>query len=152
MDTATKGTSMPRMHRTMGNLIALIAIAGAVMLWGCPDHTEQATVADVNNEAFTFPSGAVFHPALANSAATLTFTNNASTFTLSSPEGTAAGTNTFGSCILAVTTSTYPLGAGPQATDVLTLNQCDFDNTDNTLTVSNGSLTATSAAGVASAS
>jgi len=140
---------MLRIHRIMGRLIALIAIAGAVMLGGCPDHTEQATAADVNNEAFTFPSGAVFHPALANSATTLTFTNNAANFTLSSPEGTAAGTNTFGSCMLTVTTSTYPPGAGPQATDVLTMDPCDFDNTANTLTVSHDSLTATSAAGVA---
>ena len=126
MDTAPQGTSMPRMHRTIANMIGLLAIAGAVMLGGCPDHTEHATVADVNNEAFTFPSGAVFHPALATSAKTLTFTNNATTFTLSSPAGKAAGTNTLGSCILAVTTSTYPLGAGPQATDVLTLHPCDF--------------------------
>jgi hypothetical protein len=140
------------MHWTMGSLIALIAIAGAVMLWGCPDHTEHATVADVNNEAFTFPSGAVFHPALAQSATTLTFTQNATTFTLASAAGMATGTNTFGSCILAVTTSTYPQGAGPQVTDALTLHPCDFDNTDNTLTVSNGSLTTTSAAGVAVAS
>jgi hypothetical protein len=143
---------MPRMQRTMGSLIALIVIAGAVMLGGCPDHTEHATVADVNNAAFTFPSGAVFHPALAQSATTLTFTQNATTFTLASSAGTATGTNTFGSCLLVVTTSTYPLGAGPQATDVLTLHPCDFDNTDNTLTVSNGSLTATSTAGVAVAS
>jgi hypothetical protein len=106
----------------------------------------------VNNEAFTFPSGAVFHPALAQSATTLTFTNNAATFTLTSAAGMAAGTTTLGSCLLAVTTSTYPLGAGPQATDVLTLDPCDFDNTDNTLTVSHGGLTATSAAGVAVAS
>ena len=132
----------------MGHLIALLAIAGAVILWGCSDHTEQATVADVNNEAFTFSSGAVFHPALTNSATTLTFTNNATTFTLASAEGMAAGTNTFGSCILAVTTSTYSLRAGPQANDVLTLDPCDFDNTDNTLTVSHGGITATSAAGV----
>jgi hypothetical protein len=143
---------MPRMPRTMRNLSALLTLALAVLLWGCPDHTEHATVADVNNEAFTFPSGAVFHPALAQSATTLTFTQHATTFTLASAAGTAAGTTTLGSCSLAVTTSTYPLGAGPQATDVLTLNPCDFDNTDNTLTVSHGSLTATSAAGVAVAS
>jgi hypothetical protein len=140
------------MQRTLGRLIALLAIAGTVILGGCPDHTEQATVADVNNEAFTFPSGAVFHPALAQSATTLTFTTNATTFTLASAAGMATGTNTFGSCILAVTTSTYPQGAGPQVTDVLTLHPCDFDNNANTLTVSNGSLTATSAAGVAVAS
>jgi len=140
---------MPRMHRTRGGLIVLLALAGTVILWGCSDHAEQATVADVNNEAFTFASGAVFHLALANSAATLTFTNNAANFTLSSAGGMAAGTNTFGSCILAVTTSTYPLGAGPQANDGLTLDPCDFDNTTNTLTISHGGLTATSAAGVA---
>ena len=144
------GTSMPRMHWTMGSLIALIAIAGAVMLWGCPDHTEHATVADVNNEAFTFPSGAVFHPALAQSATTLTFTQNATTFTLASAAGMATGTNTFGSCILAVTTSTYPLWAGPQANDVLAMDPCDFKNTGNTLTVSHGGFTATLAAASAS--
>ena len=141
---------MPRMYRTMRSLSAFLAIA--VLLWGCPDHTEHATVADVNNEAFTFPSGAVFHPALAQSATTLTFTQNATTFTLASAAGTATGTTTLGSCLLAVTTSTYPPGAGPQASDVLTLDPCDFDNTDNTLTVSHGGLTATSAAGMAIAS
>ena len=57
--------------------------------------------------------------------------------------------NTTGSCILTVTTSTYPRGAGPQANDVLTLDPGDFDHTANTLTVSHGGLTATSAAGVA---
>src|SRR5215470_9807975 len=150
MDIVTQGARMPRMPRTIRSLIALLVLA--MLLGGCPDHTEHATVADVNNEAFTFPSGAVFHPALAQSAATLTFMQNATTFTLASAAGTAAGTTTLGSCRLAVTTSTYPPGAGPQATDIFTLDSCDFDNTDNTLTVSHGGLTATSAAAVASAS
>jgi hypothetical protein len=55
---------MPRPQKTMERLLALLTIAGAVLLGGCPqDQTEQATVADVNNEAFTFPVAPSFIPA-----------------------------------------------------------------------------------------
>jgi hypothetical protein len=56
----------------------------------------------------------------------------------------ASGNNRFGSCILTVGTSTYAPGTGPQVNDVITLNPCDFDSTNRTLTVSNGPATATS--------
>jgi len=141
---------MPRLRHLLLNLGVVLTIASTLTLSGCTSTDQQATADDVNNNAFTFPSGTVFHPALTG-ATTLEFTNNANTFSLSSdggcpPRGVciAAGSNHFGSCILTVGTSTYDSGQGPQVNDVITLSPCDFDSTNNTLTVSNGSITATS--------
>jgi len=140
---------MPHVWRTVLYVVAALATAGVLMVYGCStDNVEQATAEDVNNQSFTFPNGNVFHAALVNASATLTFTNNATTFTLSSAVGSATGTNVFGSCILTVTGSTYATGAGPQVNDVITLNPCDFNSSDHTLSVTNGTITATSAAAV----
>lgn len=119
---------------------------GAFTLAGCyiTRPVDQATASDVNNRSFTFASGAVFHSALVNVSTTLSFTNNATNFTLSSGGGTATGTNRFDSCILTVTTSTYSAGAGPQVGEVITLDPCDFNSDNDTLMVSRGRLTATS--------
>src|SRR6266704_6460067 len=80
---------------------ALLTMIGAFILAGCylSRTTNQATASDVNNQSFTFANGAVFHSALANVSTTLCFTDNATTFTLSTDK-TATGTNRFGSCIL----------------------------------------------------
>ena len=134
---------MPRLSHILLNLGAVLTIAGALTLSGCAATDGQATEADVNNNAFTFPSGTVFHPAL-TTATTLEFTEKANVFMLFSAGGTASGGNRFGSCILLVGISTYAPGAGPQVNDVITLNPCTFDSTNSTLTVSNGSITATS--------
>lgn len=135
---------MQRMRKTLFILEALLTIAGALTLFGCTGTDGQATADEVNNKAFTFPNGAVFQPALANVATTLEFTNKAANFTLSSAGGTATGNSRFGSCILTVANSTYTPGTGPQVNDVITLNPCDFDSTNRTLMVANGSTTATS--------
>ena len=135
---------MQQMRQTLFSLGALLTMAGALMLWGCTSASEQATADDLNNIAFTFPNGAVFHPALTNVATTLAFVNNAATFILSSVGGTATGSNRFGSCILTVTSSTYTSGTGPQVNDVITLGTCNFNSTNNNLTVSNGPTTVTS--------
>jgi len=146
---------MPRLSHILLNLGVVLIIAGALLLSGCAATEGQATADDVNNKAFTFPNGTVFHPAL-TSATVLEFTDNANTFTLSSAGGcppneagtpivcTASGSNRFGSCILTVAFSTYPPGTGPQANDVITLSPCNFDSTNFTLTVSNGANTLTS--------
>ncbi len=133
---------------TVPSFAAILVTAGVLMLCGCSGSVEQATAANVNNRSFTFPTGVAFQAALANMPTTLTFANNATTFILSSAAGSAAGTNVFSSCTLTVTTSTYPPGTGPQVHDVLTLDPCDFDNADNTLSVTNGTITATSAPAV----
>jgi hypothetical protein len=119
-----------------------------LILSGCAATDGQASGDDVNNNAFTFPSGTVFHPAL-TSATTLEFTNNANAFSLFSTGGIAAGNNRFGSCVLTVGSSTYAPGTGPQVNDVITLNRCDFNSTNRTLTVSNRSITATSSPAIA---
>jgi len=141
---------MPRLCHILLNLGVVLTIAGVLTLAGCTSTNDQATVDDVNNQAFTFPSGTMFHPALTG-ATTIEFTDKANIFTLSSaggcpPNGVciASGNNHFGSCILTVGTSTYVSGTGPQVNDVITLNPCTFDSTNRTLTVSNGSITATS--------
>ena len=136
-----------KVHRIFG-LGALLTIIGTFTLAGCylSRTINQATASDVNDKSFVFTSGAVFHAALVNVSTTLTFSNNAANFTLSSAGGTAMGTNSFGSCILTVT-SGYPAGAGPQVGDVITLSPCNFDSTAKTLTVTHGTITITSAAG-----
>src|SRR5262249_2736110 len=65
-------------------------------------------------------------------------------FTLSFAGGTVTGTSVLGSCILTVTASAYTAGTGPQVHDVMALSPCEFDSTDNTLSVTNGTITATS--------
>ena len=86
----------------------------------------------MNNQSFTFTNGAVFNAALINVSTTLSFTDNATSFTLSSSGGTATGTNRFDSCVLTVITSTYGSGAGPQVGEVITLDPCDFDSENKT--------------------
>src|SRR5215475_5394572 len=118
------GQPMPRLRHLLLNLGVVLTIAGTLTLSGCTPSDQQATEDDVNNNAFTFPSGTVFHPALTG-ATTLEFTNNANTFSLSSdggcsrPNGVciAAGNNHFGSCILTFGISTYTPETGPQVND-----------------------------------
>ena len=126
---------------------ALLTMLGVCTLAGCyiSRTIGQATASDVNNRNFTFSSGAVFHSALANVSTALAFSNNAQDFTLCSGSNAATGTNKFGSCTLTVTTSTYGASAGPQINDVITLDPCDFDSDNKTLTVSRGNITVTSA-------
>jgi hypothetical protein len=134
-----------KIQRIFG-LSALLTMIGTFTLAGCylSRTIDQATASDVNNQSFTFANGAVFNTALANVSTTLSFTDNATSFTLSSAGGTATGSNRFDSCILTVTTSTYGSGAGPQVGEVITLDPCDFDSENKRLTVSNMDLTVTS--------
>jgi hypothetical protein len=105
---------------------------------------QPANTNDLNNQSFTFASGAVFNQSLANVSTTLAFFNNSTNFVLSSTNDTATGTNVFGSCTLTVTTSTYVSGSGPQVNDVINLSTCNFDIPNKTLVVGNGTITATS--------
>jgi len=114
-----------------------------MILEGCTGNNE-ATTSDVNNKAFSFVNGAVFDPGLTSIATTLTFTNNATTSTLTSAGGIASGTVSLSSCEFTVTLSTYPAGMGPQQNAVITLNSCDFDSSNDTLTVANATLSLTS--------
>jgi len=143
------GKKVQRASRTMRGFVALIALAGAMSLLGCSENVEQAIADDLNNQSFTFSSGAVFNPGLTNITTTLGFFNISANFTLSSAGGTASGTNTFGNaCTLTVLNSTYAIGAGPQVNDAIRLDPCDFDIDNHTLLIGNGTTTATSSPGV----
>jgi streptogramin lyase len=101
-----------------------------------------ASASNVSNKTFSFSSGAVFHPALANLSTGLGFGANAQAFSLAAfaagSNRQATGTNTFGSgsCSLQVGPSTspsapgggssFPPGTGPQPNDVITLSACTF--------------------------
>ena len=138
---------MQRVRRTMLGLL-IIAIASAAALLGCAEEIQPATVSDLNNQSFTFADGVVFHVALAHLSTTVAFTNNSSNFALASARGTAVGINSLNPCLLTVTFSTYASGTGPQANDEITLNPCDFDRSNKTLIIGNGTLTQISASGV----
>jgi hypothetical protein len=143
------GTQVQRASRTTRGFVALIVLAGTMSLVGCSEDIQQTIASDLNNQSFTFASGAVFNPALANIETTLAFGNNATNFRLSSAGGTALGTNTFGNaCTLTFTDSTYAIGAGPQVNDVVRLAPCDFDIPNKTLLIGNGTTTATSSPAV----
>ena len=140
---------MQRASRTMRGFVALIALAGALSLLRCSEDIELAIASDLNNQSFTFSSGAVFNPGLANIETTLAFTNNAANFALLSAGGTAAGTNTLGNaCTLTVLASTYAIGAGPQVNDAIRLLPCNFDIPNKVLLIGNGTTTATSSPAV----
>ena len=139
---------MQRVRQTMPGLVMIVAIVGAAALLGCSDEIQPATVSDLNNRSFTFTNGVVFHPALANMPATLAFNNNSTNFALSSVSGTAVGTDSLNPCVLTVTFSTYDPGTGPQANDTITLNPCDFDRSNKTLIIGNGTITEISAPAV----
>jgi hypothetical protein len=143
------GKQVQRASRTMRGFVALIALAGVMSLLGCSESVEEAIADDLNNQSFTFLSGAVFNPGLANIATTLAFSDNSANFTLSSAGGIASGSNVFGNaCTLTVVASTYAIGAGPQVNDAIKLAPCDFDIPNKTLLIGNGTTTATSSPAV----
>jgi hypothetical protein len=104
-------------HRILRRVVLSFAVAivavGSLTLMGCPSDDEEArtvnqavgvnttTVAAVQAQAFTLPSGTVFGLA-ATTTPTLTF-NTPTTFTLASGGSTATGPVVFGSCTLTVT-------------------------------------------------
>ncbi len=135
---------LPR--RCWRNLGWLFLLLGGLALAGCyiDSPEDQATARDLNGKSFIFTNGAVFHAALTNVSTTLSFSNNANHFTLTSTGGMASGSHRFGSCILTVAESTYMAEGGPQLGEVITLAPCDFHSADKTLIVGRGSLMATS--------
>src|SRR6266436_1387596 len=151
------GQSVQQRSRRGLSLLAVIATVSAFALLGCvgdKEHDNPATASDLNNRAFTFPSGTVFDPALTNVPTVLSFANNATTFalhaTVQNLVHTATGTYgaSTGSCRLPIGNSLdpnassggsdFPTGTGPQPGKTINLVICDFDRTKNTLTVFDG--------------
>ena len=83
-----------------------------------------AVVGAVLNKNFSFASGV---PAFGTSTpTTLAFSGTGATpsFAVSSPEGTASGPTTFGSCIFTVAASTFPAGSPLALGQVVTISPC----------------------------
>ena len=146
------------MSRIMLSLMAVVATVGSLVLLGCPgdkDHDNPATASDLNNRSFSFSSGKAFNPALTNMPTVLSFSNNATNFalqaTVQNVVRTATGTYGLDSCRFTVGNSTnptaggsnFPAGTGPQPNDTINLPSCDFDRTNNSLTVFDGTATIT---------
>ena len=155
---------MQRLWDTVCAALAGGILLGALTLLGCTGaNTVSATASQVDDRSFPFPNGIIFHPALSNIPTTLTFFNQAQSFrlqaTVQNVTRQATGTTTFGSCVLAIGFtitpgavgggSDFPPGQGPQPGTTITLNPCEIDLDNATLTVSNGSLTAMSLPAVA---
>ncbi|MFC5498395.1 hypothetical protein ACFPOE_12695 [Caenimonas terrae] len=136
------------------NLKMALMVAAAALLTACgsSDNTTQtfvaasdttlpanaATVPAVNGTAFTYPGGV---PALSTTGTTtvaMTVSPATSTFTISSAgQGTASGNLTFGSCIFAVTSSTFPAGHPLALGQTVTVNPCNM-NVNTAGAVANG--------------
>jgi hypothetical protein len=148
----------------MLSLMTVITMVGSLVLLSCPgdnNHDNPATASDLSNRSFTFASGSAFNPALANVPTVLSFPNNAANFavqaTVQNVVRTATGPYVSESCTLTVGSSTdptapaggsnFPAGTGPQPNAAIDLTICDFDSTNNSLTVFDGT-TATAITGV----
>jgi len=143
----------------MLSLMAVVATVGALVLLGCPgdkDHDNPATASDLNNRSFTFSSGKAFNSALTNVSTAVSFSNNATNFALQARYKTLrARHRIYGldSCLFTVGNSTnptaptggsdFPAGQGRNPTRPLTCPSVDFDSTNNSLTVFDGTATIT---------
>ena len=144
----------------MLSAVAVVAMVGSLVLLGCPGDSNQdnpATASDLNNRSFTFASGNVFNVALASVPAVLSFSNNANNFalqaTVQNVRRTATGAYNLDSCLLTIGSSTnptasgggsdFPAGTGPQPSNTINLVICNFDRTNNSLTLFDGTNTVT---------
>lgn len=149
---------MRRFNKLARSLMVAVAIVGSLTLVSCggddDDDLVDANAGNVNNQQFTFADGAAL--GVAGRATTLAFTNNGTRATITAGTNTAAGTNTFGSCLINVQTSNFPAtgnNAGPQAGSSINLPTCQVNTGNNTLSITNAAgVSATSNAGSATGS
>lgn len=126
------------------NLKMAFVVAAAALLTACGSSDEPAPtfivasdttlpangtiVQAISGTAFTFPSGV---PGLGTTGTTTVAMSGSAatpTFTISSAgQGTATGNLTFGSCIFAVTSSTFPAGHALALGQTVTVNPCNMN-------------------------
>ena len=129
-----------RLGKAARDLVMVLVILSTFALVACSDDDgndgecrnvnamiplSMDSVVSVLGLPIPFPNGSAFNAGIGNNPATLTF-NTASTFTLTSGSATGSGDVVFGSCLLTVTASTFPVGQGPQVGDSLTFPTCQF--------------------------
>ena len=146
-----------KLGRVVRCRVAVLVVLSAFALVACDGNGEDDTelcnvdvtiplspnaVANVLGLPIPFPNGSAFSPDIGNNPVTLTF-NTASTFTLASGSATASGNVAFGSCVLTVTTSTFPTGQGPQVGGSLNFPTCDSVISATNVQVGGGAVTGT---------
>lgn len=126
------------------NLRMALVITAAVVLSACgssdgpaptfvvaSDTTLPANgtiVQAVSDTAFTFPGGVAALGTTGTTTVVLSGSAATPTFTISKfGEGTATGKLTFGSCIFAVTSSTFPAGHALALGQTVTVNPCNMN-------------------------
>jgi hypothetical protein len=103
-----------------------------------------ATPANLQQSTFFFADGTIF--GLVNSPVTLatgTFVDNVGDFALTAHGLVASGSLTLGSCTFVVTTSTFPVGQGPQVGGQLIVDPCQIDAIDRRLIATNAIVSST---------
>lgn len=134
---------MQHLNKMARSVIVAVALVGSMTLAGCGDDDNNlldVNAGNVNNQQFTFADGAAIDSRLAARTTTIAFTNNGARTTITSGANSAAGTNTFGSCIISIQTSDFPATgatAGPQVGDTITLNPCQVNTDNNSLQITN---------------
>lgn len=137
----------------MKKLLGLIVAVGAsALLYACGGGgddqplgvagtttlaTNSTVAASVVSTPFTFASGV---PALGTTGATtvtFTSTSTAPAFSISEAGRTATGSTSFGSCIFAVTASTFPAGHALAVGQTVVVNPCNM-NVNTAGAVANG--------------
>lgn len=119
--------------------LGLTLLAAAAMLVACGGGGDEpqsqvassnvtaavtaSTVAGVAAEPFVFSSGV---SDFGTTSATTVTLNSASSFSVSSSEGSASGNLGFGSCIFTVTTSTFPSTSPLGLGKTVTINPCSI--------------------------
>jgi hypothetical protein len=155
-------------HTSLGNAmhytVAVLAMISSLVLFACSGGTGEkrnisATVPlnSTNIAAlegsfppqFTIPDGSVFSTGIGNNPVSLTFVvtsgGTSTVFILARFGSTALATGgvTFGSCILTVTSSTFPTGQGPQTGDTITFSTCSIVVSASNVEVGGGTETGT---------
>src|SRR6185369_7810376 len=126
------------MNKTLKLVLALLASAFLAACGGSDEPAQVAaadaslaasptTTAAVANTPFAFPAGVSSFGTTATT--TVAFTNTATTpaFSIASGANTATGTTTFGSCIFAVTSSTFPAGSPLAVGQTVTVQPCTIN-------------------------
>jgi hypothetical protein len=86
----------------------------------------SAVAPAVVNTPFTFPAGVPALGTTGSTSVTFTSTSTAPQFKVESTQGTASGVTSFGSCIFAVTSSTFPAGHPLAQGQTVTVNPCNM--------------------------
>ena len=145
--TRPRTVSQVALLRRIAQCMALVVI-GTLTVLGCSNKSSTsgvpATASTLTNRSFAFTSGAGRNLAAVlglpqGQAFTLQFGSfggtNIGPVTLDSGGSAASGTVTLGSCTFRFDRSTFPAGSGPQSGTPFTIDPCQVNTANNTLSL-----------------